>query len=273
PSGASRVSVRVMNMIPVPSLLLAFACSAALAAQPVTRPSTQPAGGGQRMDRGEPGLHQQAQTPEEMRREALAELEEMAADAPAEPVRLADLLQSRLVEGFLVLELKSEPEAWPVVLRLAGTDRAIAELRPVRRPRALPEEESPQTSRFTLILHKVGEEGSEEVVTNLHLFAGPLAGQLNMAMDRELTDGALNVTLIQLLPWAEEEPNAIRLHVSRRDERDPSRNTYAAVEARTLMQLARREPELFETYVRPMLEELGLSAALDGDFHSRSEEH
>src|SRR5690606_37376496 len=61
------------------------------------------------------------------------------------------------------------------------------------------------------------------------------------------------------------QQNGVRLHISRRNDQDPSKDEYAAVEARNFQQLARREPELFEAYVRPMFEELGLGDALEGD--------
>src|SRR5690606_20913647 len=105
------------------TLVLALACGAAdpqPATQPATRPASQQSGP---LERGEPLLHEQPATPEAVRAEAKREIEAILQRLPnAEPGRLGDLIATRFIEGFLVVELKAEPEEWPLVMPVEGAD-------------------------------------------------------------------------------------------------------------------------------------------------------
>lgn len=244
-------------MSPLTPLLIAFASLGSLAQQqPATQPAPPPVN--QR-----PAPDEDDESPEAQRRETLEEIAELKSKLPVvAPGKLSDLLSARITEGFLLIELKQAPEQWPFLLPLEGQANAVARVTIVQRPRALSEQDSPPTVRFSITLDRAGEPGSKEVLTKVELTVGGLLGQLNMTMNRVWTDGtSINITLIQLLAGAEDQPG-MRLLISRTtNPQEP--DLYAKIEAETFVELAHNEPELFEEYVRPMLVELGISSVLD----------
>lgn len=247
-------------MSPLTPLLIAFASLGALAQQQQPQPATQPASppANQR-----PAADEDDESPEAQRQDTLEEIAELKSKLPVvAPGKLSDLLSARITEGFLLIELKQAPEEWPFLLPLEGQANAVARVTIVQRPRALPEQDSPPTVRFSITLDRAGAPDSKEVLTKVELTVGGLLGQLNMTMNRVWTDGtSINITLIQLLASAEDQPG-MRLHISRTtDPQEP--DLYAKIEAETFVELAHNEPELFEEYVRPMLVELGISSVLD----------
>lgn len=228
-----------------------------LAGLQATQPAAQPTGQQQQREDDE-------ETPEAARQEMLRDIEESKRRFPvAQPAALRDLLSARLMQGFLVVELKQEPEEWPVVVPIEGQDSAMARISISRKPRDASDAESPATQRFTLILDNVGKQGSQIVLSKVHVFAGPLFAQLNMSMDRMYLDGTqTSVQVIQLLAGTPDQP-PLALHLSRNRAGAEEPDLNAMIPADSFVELSRIEPELFEEFVRPMLAELGLAGLFE----------
>jgi hypothetical protein len=75
--------------------------------------------------------------------------------------------------------------------------------------------------------------------------------------------GSQTVTLIQLPSGLEHEVR-VRLHIQKEGGPDEE-DLYERVEAESFQELSRREPELFNAFVRPMLSEIGLEGVVGGD--------
>lgn len=201
---------------------------------------------------------------EEGRKVAEMWIQSILASRPqAEPGRLADLLAARLENGFLLVELKAVPERWPLVMPLSDRPGSVVELAPIRRQRMMAEEESPANTRFRMFVHHLGKPGDETFSTDVELYSGPLVGQLNLSMVQSRVAGSQTVTLIQLPSGLEQEVR-LRLHIQK-EGGEGEEDLYERVEAESFQELSRREPELFNAFVRPMLLEIGLEAVVGGD--------
>lgn len=242
-------------MSPIPILLLA--CVAVVGQQSTTQPATRPTT--RAAEPAEPANAQEGREVAELWIKAL-----LQSRPNADPARMDDLLDARLVNGFLLLELKVIPGRWPVVIPLEDQPGSVIDLAPIRRPRMLPEEDSPESGRFRMVIHHLGEPGEEIYSTNVEVYSGPPVGQINMTMVQAWTGGSQTVTLIQLPAGLEHEAE-VRLHIDRQDEQNQDENRYERVEAGSFEHLARSEPELFDAYVRPMLAALSIEDVMGGD--------
>ncbi len=201
---------------------------------------------------------------EEVRRQAEEEIREILAQQTAsEPGVLSDLLDARMEDGFLIVELKEEPLRWPVIMPLSDRRRSVVQISELRRPRLLTEEESPARSRFRMVVNHLGEPNAEVYATNVELYTGAPVGHMNLHLTRAWAGGSINVTLVQL-PAGLEAEEAVKLHIVV-DRAGDGDDTYELVTAQSFADLSRRHPERFEEYVRPILAELGLEAVLSGN--------
>src|SRR5688572_5769128 len=223
------------------------------ATRPADQPATRPASRPQAVPDDSPATAEEGRLLAEQHNRLLLEGSRLV-----ESGRLGELLGARLEKDFLLIELKAEPAQWPLALTLEDVPGAVAELAPIPRPRPIPEEDSPGASRFRLFLHRPGEPGEKDYATHVELYCGPLIGQMNLSMVRERVGGSLNVQLIQLPAGLEDEPG-IRLHVALENYEDPAGDIDTSARAANFQELARKEPELFERYVRPMLAELKIA--------------
>jgi hypothetical protein len=231
--------------------------------QPATRPASGPA------TRPAPPQNRQQdqdpETPQAIRASILREIEQLKATLPiAAPASAAELLSARLMNGFLLVELRQAPEQSPILVPFKDRPDAVARITIARPPRAIPEAESPPTQRFMLIYNSPGAADSDIAITRIDLFVGAPHGQLNMSMDRVwLDDRRVNVQLIQL-PSGLEDQQRLAIHVSQ-FKSDDDEGIYASIQADNFVELARDEPEIYAEFVVPMLAELGLAGVLDSD--------
>ena len=195
--------------------------------------------------------------------------------SPAGPAALSELFRGELQDGFLIVETSLPPDRRRTVRPLAGDADASAVITigapgPGGRAAAVAAANGPATRPFaaepiSLIVRRAGGPSPGDFVTYTHLDANLLDGQVVLARDRESLARTENVHLNQLRVGADADEPAVSLQINRSYSQEPAKSSNVRVEAESLADLRRREPALFEEFVRPMLAEVGLSSAFDGE--------
>ena len=250
--------------MPTPALLVSLAllqpATAPAATQP-TAPATQPAEAVLEAARRE-------------QRELHARSDAKAEWLRGEPIVLSEAFGATVQDGFLVIGTRLEADGQTVVRPLAGDDSGatvlirVGNVRDAAEPAAdpLPDDATLTTPLLTVQIRRYGtaDDGDVIVLTEYGANSGP--GQLNFARTRAGVGERMmeSTQLIQFPPPYNDQGPFLRLYVNRHDAADPDNDVNLKIEAASFEALRRREPEVFDRYVRPMLADAGLTDALDG---------
>ena len=195
-----------------------------------------------------------------------------------EPARLEDLVQATVRNGFLVVTTPLPADGKMTVRPVVGPGGGFVWLA-VGLPNGLPNGPAQPaagaadadggagpTPFVNLSYRRAGGPDADDVVTYCEFTANREEGQLDMVRNRAGVDERRSerVTLLQFPPTGDVALAPVRLFVDVDDADRPERNVKRSATAENLADLSRREPELFDEFVRPMLADFGFAAVLDG---------